>query len=42
VPDEPGVADVIAEQRELLERRLRMDSSDSGTPPSREPIGAKE
>jgi transposase len=25
-----------------LERRLRMDSSDSGTPPSKEPIGAKE
>jgi transposase len=25
-----------------LERRVRMDSSDSGTPPSKEPIGAKE
>ena len=25
-----------------LERRLRMDSSGSGTPPSKEPIGAKE
>jgi Transposase IS66 family len=25
-----------------LERRLRMDSSDSGTPPSKEPAGAKE
>ena len=25
-----------------LERRLRMDSSDSGTPPSKEPIGARE
>jgi transposase len=25
-----------------LERRLRMDSSDSGTPNSKEPIGAKE
>jgi transposase len=25
-----------------LERQLRMDSSDSGTPPSKEPIGAKE
>ena len=80
VPEEPGLADVIAEQGELLarlravveakdaenqvlraeldaarererrlelrlaelERRLRMDSSDSGTPGSREPIGAKE
>ncbi|MFI5063114.1 MAG: transposase [Streptosporangiales bacterium] len=78
--DEPDLAGVIAEQRELLarlravveakdaeavmlrvelaasrdrerrlelrvaelERRLRMDSSDSGTPPSKEPIGAKE
>jgi transposase len=80
VPEEPGLADVIAEQGELLarlhavveakdaenqvlraeldaarererrlglrlaelERRLRMDSSDSGTPSSKEPIGAKE
>ena len=80
VPEEPGLADVVAEQRELLsrlravveakdaevavlrqeldaerelrrrlelrvaelERRLRMDSSDSGTPSSKEPIGAKE
>ncbi len=80
VPEEPGVADVIAVQGELLarlravveakdaevtalrvelaaarererrlelrlaelERRLRMDSSDSGTPSSKEPIGAKE
>jgi transposase len=80
VPEEPGLADVIAGQRELLsrlrgvveakdaevaalqaeldaarererrlglrlaelERRLRMDSSDSGTPSSKEPIGAKE
>jgi hypothetical protein len=25
-----------------LERRLRMDGSDSGMPPSKEPIGAKE
>ena len=25
-----------------LERRLRMDSSDSGTPSSKEPIGARE
>lgn len=25
-----------------LERRLRMDSSDSGTPPSKEPLGARE
>src|SRR5207244_2744833 len=25
-----------------LERRLQMDSSDSGTPPSKEPVGAKE
>ncbi len=25
-----------------LERRLRMDSSDSGTPPSKEPVGANE
>jgi transposase len=25
-----------------LERRLRMDSSDSGTPPSKGPVGAKE
>jgi hypothetical protein len=80
VPEEPGLADAIAGQRELLsrlravveakdaevtalraelaaagererrlelrlaelERRLRMDSSDSGTPSSKEPIGAKE
>jgi transposase len=80
VSDELGLADVIAEQRQLLarlravieakdaevvmlraalaaarererrlelrvaelERRLRMDSSDSGTPPSKEPIGAKD
>jgi transposase len=80
VPGEPGPADVIAEQRELLsrmravveakdtenaglrreleasrererrlelrlaelERRLSMDSSDSGTPSSKERIGAKE
>lgn len=78
--DEPGLADVIAEQRALLarlramveakdaevavlraelgaerglrrvlelrvaelERQLRMDSSDSGTPPSKERIGARE
>jgi septal ring factor EnvC (AmiA/AmiB activator) len=80
VPEEPGLADVMAEQQELLsrlravveakdaenavlrreldaeqelrgqlalrlaelERRLSMDSSDSGTPSSRERIGAKE
>ena len=80
MPEEPGLADVLAEQRELLsrlravveakdaenqvlraeleaarererrlelrlaelERRLRMDSSDSGTPSSKEPIGTKE
>jgi transposase len=80
VPEEPGLADAIAEQRELLarlravveakdadnavlrreldaerelrrrlelrlaelERRLRMDSTDSGTPTSKEPIGARE
>jgi transposase len=80
VPEEPGLAVVIAEQGELLarlhavveakdaekqvlraeldaarererrlglrlaelERRLRMDSSDSGMPGSKEPIGAKE
>jgi transposase len=80
VAEEPGLADVIAGQRELLsrlravveakdaenvalraeldasrererrlelrlaelERRLGMDSSDSGTPSSKEPIGAKE
>jgi len=80
VPEEPGLADVIAGQRELLsrlravveakdaevtalraelaaardrerrlelrlaelERRLAMDSSDSGTPSSKEPIGARE
>jgi hypothetical protein len=78
VPEEPGLADVIAEQGELLarlhavveakdaenqvlraeldaarererrlglaelERRLRMDSSDSGMPGSKEPVGAKE
>jgi len=80
VHEEPGLADVIAEQRELLsrlravvetkdaenamlrqgldaerelrrrlelrlaelERRLSMDSSDSGTPTSKERIGAKE
>jgi transposase IS66 family protein len=80
VPEGPGLADVIAEQRELLsrlravveakdaeaaalraeleasrererrlglrlaelERRLAMDSSDSGTPSSKERIGAKE
>jgi transposase len=79
VPGEPGLADVIAQQRELssrlramvaakdaenavlrreldaerelrrrlelrlaeLERRLSMDSTDSGTPSSKEPIGAK-
>ena len=80
VPEEPGLAEVIAEQRELLsrlravveakdaenavlraeleasrererrlglrlaelERRLSMDSTDSGTPSSKERIGAKE
>ncbi len=80
VPEEPGLADVIAGQRELLsrlravveakdaenaalraeleasrererrlelrlaevERRLSMDSTDSGTPSSKERIGAKE
>jgi transposase len=80
VPEEPGLADVVAEQRELLvrlravveakdaevavlrqeldaerelrrrlelrvaelEHRLRMDSTDSGTPSSKERIGAKE
>jgi hypothetical protein len=78
VPEEPGLADVIGEQRELLsrlravaeakdaenqvlraeldaarerglglrlaklERTLRMDSTDSGTPTSKEPIGARE
>ena len=80
MPEEAGLADVIAEQRELLsrlravveakdaenqvlraeleaarererrlelrlaelERRLRMDSTDSGTPTSKEPIGARE
>jgi len=80
VPEESGLADVLAEQRELLsrlravveakdaenqvlraeleaarererrlelrlaelERRLRMDSTDSGTPTSKEPIGARE
>ncbi len=80
VPEEPGLADVIAGQRELLsrlravveakdaenavlraeldaerelrrrlelrlaevERRLSMDSPDSGTPSSKERIGAKE
>ena len=80
VPEEPGLADVIAEQRELLsqlravaeakdtenavlrqeldaerelrrrlelrladpERQLSMDSSDSGTPTSKERIGARE
>ena len=80
VPEEPGLAEVIAGQRELLarlravveakdaenallrvgldagrererrlelriaelERRLRMDSTDSGTPSSKERIGAKE
>ena len=76
MPEEPGLADVIAEQRELLsrlravveakdaenqvlraeldaarerelrlaelERRQRMDSTDSGTPTSKEPIGARE
>jgi hypothetical protein len=80
VPEEPGLADVIAQQRELLsrmravvetkdaenaalraeleasrererrlelrlaelERRLEMDSTDSGTPSSKERIGAKE
>jgi transposase len=80
VPEEPGLADVIAEQGELLsrlravveardaenqvlraeleaarererrlelrlaelERRLRMDSTDSGTPTPKEPIGARE
>ncbi len=78
VPEEPGLADVIAEQRELLslsravveardaenavlrqeldaerglrrrlelrvaelERRLSMDSTDSGTPSSKERIGS--
>ena len=77
MPEEPGLADVIAEQRELLsrlravveakdaenqvlraeleaarererrlelrlaelKRRLRMDSTDSGTPTSKEPSG---
>jgi transposase len=80
VPEEPGLAEVIAEQRELLsrmravveakdaenaalrrelgaerelrrrlelrlaelERRLSMDSTDSGTPSSKERTGAKE
>ncbi len=80
MPEEPGLADVIAEQRELLsrlravveatdaenqvlraeldaarererrlelrlaelERRLRMDSTDSGTPTSKEPMGTRE
>jgi len=80
VPEEPGLPDVIAQQRELLsrlravveardaenavlrqeldaerelrrrlelrlaelERRLLMDSTDSGTPSSKERIGAKE
>ena len=80
VPEEPGLADVLAEQRELLsrlravveakdaenqvlragldaarererrlelrlaelERRLGMDSTDSGTPSSKERIGARE
>lgn len=80
VPDEPGQADVVAGQRELLsrlravveakdaenavlraeldaerelrrrlelrleelERRLRMDSTDSGTPTSKEGTGARE
>ena len=80
MPEEPGLADVIAEQRELLsrlravvetkdtenavlhqeldaerelrrrlelrlaelERRLSMDSTDSGTPTSKERVGAKE
>jgi transposase len=80
VPEERGLADAIAEQRELLarlravvgakdagnqvlraeleaarererrlelrlaelERRLRMDSTDSGTPTSKEPAGARE
>jgi hypothetical protein len=80
VPEEPGLADVIGEQRELLsrlravveakdaenqvlraeldaarererrlglrlaelERGLRMDSTDSGTPTSKEAIGARE
>ena len=75
MPEEPGLAEVLAEQRELLsrlraveakdaenqvlwaeldaarererrlaelERRLRMDSTDSGTPTSKEPIGARE
>jgi hypothetical protein len=80
VPEEPGLAGVIAEQRELLsrlravaetkdtenaglhqeldaerelrrrlelrlaelERRLSMDSADSGTPTSKERVGAKE
>jgi len=80
VPEEPGLPDVIAQQRELLsrlravvaakdaenamlrreldaerelrrrlelrltelERRLSMDSTDSGTPSSKERIGAKE
>jgi transposase len=80
VPDEPGLAGVIEEQRELLsrlravvetkdtenavlrqeldaerelrrrlelrlaelERRLSMDSTDSGTPTSKERVGGKE
>jgi hypothetical protein len=80
VPEEPGLADVIAEQRELVsrlrtvveakdaenavlrreldaerelrrrlelrlaepERHLSMDSTDSGTPSSKERIGAKQ
>ena len=80
MPEEPGLADAIAEQRELLarlravveakdaenavlrreldaerelrrrlelrlaelERRLRMDSTDSGTPTSKEPVGVRE
>ena len=76
MPEEPGLADVLAEQRELLsrlravveakdaenqvlraeldavrererrlaelKRRLRMDSTDSGTPTSKEPVGARE
>ena len=76
VAEDPGLADVLAEQRELLsrlravveakdaenqvlraeleavwgrelrlaelERRLRMDSTDSGPPASKEPVGARE
>ena len=71
VAEDPGLADVLAEQRELLSRlravveakdaenqvlraeleavrgrerrlELRMDSTDSGPPASKEPVGARE